>query len=225
MLSQTEENYLKCIYKLVDGTTAPALTNHIAAAMRTTAGTVTDMVQRMSEKQLVHYEKYKGVTLTDAGLAAAMQLIRKHRLWEVFLHDKLGFAWDEVHDMAEELEHVTSSALVDRLALFLGNPQFDPHGDPIPDAEGRIAGRPQVALSTLASGDHGIITGVNEHSPAYLHYLQQAGLMLGVQIEVMEVVGFDQSMQVRTADLRVLQLSEKVCRHLFVQQTDVHHAN
>lgn len=108
------------------------------------------------------------------GSQVATALIRKHRLWEVFLVEKLGFAWDEVHDMAEQLEHVQGNDLVGRLDTFLGHPKFDPHGDPIPDAEGRWRSRPQSLLSTLKPGDRGVVTGVEDHTPTFLQYLDQA---------------------------------------------------
>jgi DtxR family transcriptional regulator, Mn-dependent transcriptional regulator len=217
MLSQTEENYLKCIYKLETDTSRAVLTNHIASAMRTTAGTVTDMIRRMSEKELVHYEKYKGVQLTEHGNRLATQLVRKHRLWEVFLHDKLGFAWDEVHDIAEELEHVSSIALIDRLDAWLDHPRFDPHGDPIPDAKGTIRARKQVILSSLHEQQTGVITGVNEHAPEFLSYLQSVGLVLGATVIVQTVFPYDCSMLIIRSDGSTVQISEKVSRNLFVQ--------
>ncbi len=219
MLSQTEENYLKCIYKLETQSGKAVLTNHIALAMRTTAGTVTDMVRRMSEKALVRYEKYKGVQLTEQGSNLAKALVRKHRLWEVFLHDKLGFAWHEVHDIAEELEHVSSEALTNRLDAFLNFPDYDPHGDPIPDAQGNIRARKQVLLSTLVADQVGTITGVNEHSSEFLSYLQQSGLLLGVLVRVQTVQAYDNSMTISIHD-RDLQISDKVSRNLFVSIED-----
>jgi DtxR family transcriptional regulator, Mn-dependent transcriptional regulator len=217
MLSQTEENYLKCIYKLQQETASAALTNHISAAMRTTAGTVTDMIRRLSEKNLIHYEKYKGVTLTDLGTLQATRLVRKHRLWEVFLHDKLGFAWHEVHDIAEELEHCSSEALVERLDHFLGRPQFDPHGDPIPDAQGHVRERKQVPLADALEGKPYVVTGVQEHSPDFLQYLEAAGLRLGAEIKIGQTIPYDQSREVQIQDRSAIMVSEKVCRNLFVQ--------
>jgi DtxR family transcriptional regulator, Mn-dependent transcriptional regulator len=217
MLSHTEENYLKCIYKLQQESSSAALTNHISAAMRTTAGTVTDMVRRLSEKNLVHYEKYKGVTLSEQGLTQATQLVRKHRLWEVFLHEKLGFAWHEVHDIAEELEHITSEALVERLDHYLGKPQFDPHGDPIPDADGRVHVRKQVPLADAESHKIYVVTGVQEHSADFLQYLEVAGLTLGAEITVGQTIPYDKSREVTPTGRSAMMVSEKVCRNLFVQ--------
>ncbi|TNE50713.1 MAG: metal-dependent transcriptional regulator [Bacteroidetes bacterium] len=217
MTSHTEENYLKAIFKLAEKTAKAVSTNAIAAEMRTSAASVTDMLKRLAEKELIHYEKYRGVQLTEQGSQLATALIRKHRLWEVFLVDKLGFAWDEVHDLAEQLEHVQGSGLVERLDTFLGRPKFDPHGDPIPDAEGRWAFRQQVALNTLQPGDKGVVTGVDEHSTEFLQYLDQLGLALGARLELLERYPYDQSVRIRTADGRELTLSEKVGQNLYVK--------
>ncbi|MFN4254623.1 MAG: metal-dependent transcriptional regulator [Saprospiraceae bacterium] len=219
MISQTEENYLKAIFKIAEKQGTAVTTNALAAAMQTTAASVTDMVKRLADKQLIMYEKYRGVTLTDGGNRTATALIRRHRLWEVFLMDKLGFAWDEVHDMAEELEHVPGDALVERLDAFLGHPKFDPHGDPIPDAEGRWAPRPQVPLSTFQPGERGVVTGVDDHAPAFLQYLNQLNLALGASLEMLERFPYDNSIRVRAADGRELILSEKVGQNLFLRQT------
>jgi DtxR family transcriptional regulator, Mn-dependent transcriptional regulator len=215
--SQAEENYLKAIFSISEKEGKAASTNAIAAMMQTTAASVTDMLRRLSEKNLIAYEKYRGVTLSESGHKVATALIRKHRLWEVFLVDKLGFTWDEVHEFAEQLEHVQGDALVNRLDQFLGHPKFDPHGDPIPDAQGRWTHRPQALLSTLQSGDRGVVTGVEDHSTAFLQYLDQQGLTLGASLEVLERFPYDHSLRVRTHGERELVLSEKVCQNLYVR--------
>lgn len=216
-ITQAEENYLKAIFKIEEKETKPVLTNAIAAAMQTTAASVTDMLKRLSDKQLITYEKYRGVQLTEEGNRLATALIRKHRLWEVFLVDKLGFAWDEVHELAEQLEHVHGNNLVQRLDNFLGHPKFDPHGDPIPDANGRWTFRPQALLATLQPGDRGIVTGVDDHSSTFLQYLDQLGLTLGAELELLERFPYDQSVKVRTRDQREFVLSDKVTQNLFVK--------
>jgi DtxR family Mn-dependent transcriptional regulator len=185
--------------------------------MQTSAASVTDMLKRLSDKQLISYEKYRGVQLTQEGSRLATALIRKHRLWEVFLVDKLGFAWDEVHELAEQLEHVQGDELVSRLDQFLGHPRFDPHGDPIPDAEGRWTYRKQAPLATLQPGNRGIVTGVDDHSTAFLQYLDQLGLTLGAELELLERIVYDQSVRVRLSGERELVLSEKVAQNLFVK--------
>ncbi len=215
-MSITEENYLKAIFKLSEREAGPVTTNAIAAAMQTTAASVTDMLKRLSEKTLVEYEKYRGVLLTPQGRTLATHLIRRHRLWEVFLTEKLGFSWDAVHDVAEELEHVNKPELIDRLDRYLGYPRFDPHGDPIPDAEGQWHQRHQVLLSSLLPGQKGIVTGVDDHSPTFLQYLNQLGLALGTPLEIVRRVAYDHSVQVLVEDSRQITLSGKVAQHLFI---------
>ncbi|MEO6039117.1 MAG: metal-dependent transcriptional regulator, partial [Saprospiraceae bacterium] len=211
-----EENYLKAIFKIEEKEGKSASTNAVAAAMQTTAASVTDMLKRLAEKELIIYEKYRGVQLTKPGSRVATSLIRKHRLWEVFLVNKLGFAWDEVHEMAEQLEHVQGDALISRLDAFLDHPQFDPHGDPIPDAEGRWTLRAQRLLAEMQPGDRGAVSGVEDHSTAFLQYLEQLGLLLGAEIELLERMGYDQSVRVRIQNQEQV-LSEKVSRNLYVK--------
>ncbi len=216
-MSITEENYLKAIFKLSEkDAAAPVNTNAVAAAMQTSAASVTDMLKRLSEKEYLEYEKYRGVQLTTKGRALATDLIRRHRLWEVFLTEKLGFTWDKVHDMAEELEHINNEELTERLDHFLGFPRFDPHGDPIPDAEGKWFRQHQVLLSTLQTGQKGVITGVDDHSTAFLQYLNQLGLGLGITITVVHRMEYDNSMIIQTAEQQMT-VSEKVVQHLFVK--------
>ncbi len=215
-ITTAEENYLKAIFKIAEKEGKAVLTNSIAGAMNTAAASVTDMLKRLSEKELIKYEKYKGVALTEEGSHLATVLIRKHRLWEVFLVDKLGFAWDEVHDLAEQLEHVQGELLVDRLDSFLGHPRFDPHGDPIPDAEGRWTYRQQVRLAVLQPGQRGIVTGVDDHAASFLQYLDQIGLGLGVELILTSRTDYDQSVQVRIGGHAEVTLSDKVAQNLFV---------
>lgn len=217
LITSAEENYLKAIFKIAEKEGGTVLTNALAAEMGTSAASATDMLRRLSEKQLVAYEKYRGVTLGTEGKRIATTLIRKHRLWETFLVEKLGFAWDEVHDFAEQLEHIQGERLTERLDAFLGYPRFDPHGDPIPDAEGRWMPRPQVPLATLQPGQRGAVTGVNDHSPAFLQYLDELGLGLGTELEVLERTAYDQSAKVRISGAREAVLSEKVGINLYVR--------
>ena len=132
----SEENYLKTIYHLTTSLSTEISTNAIAEMMETKASSVTDMLKKLAEKDLVHYKKYQGVFLTPKGKLAAKMIVRKHRLWEVFLVEKLDFSWDEVHEVAEQLEHIQSKKLIDKLDQFLEYPSIDPHGDPIPNAKG-----------------------------------------------------------------------------------------
>lgn len=217
-ISHTEENYLKVIFSISEKSDKPVSTNAISNGIKTSAASVTDMLKRLSEKELIHYEKYKGVTLTDAGDQVARHLIRKHRLWETFLVDKLDFNWDEVHEIAEQLEHIRSRELVERLDSFLGRPKFDPHGDPIPDAEGKFTYRKQVLLSEMKNGARGVVVGVKDHSTAFLQYLDQMELQLGASVEVLEKFSYDESVRVVIAEEKGQLLSKKVCQNLYVQQ-------
>lgn len=216
-ITTAEENYLKAIFKIAEKEDKAVLTNAIAGAMNTAAASVTDMLKRLAEKELIVYEKYRGVSLTDEGSRVATTLIRKHRLWEVFLVEKLGFAWDEVHDLAEQLEHVQGDTLVDQLDAFLGYPRFDPHGDPIPDSEGRWTFRQQVRLAVLQPGDRGVVTGVDDHATPFLQYLDQIGLGLGVELLLVGRTTYDQSVQVRINGGPDVTLSDKVAQNLFVK--------
>ena len=195
-ISYTEENYLKAIFKISEKEGKAASTNAISGEMQTSAASVTDMIKRLSEKELINYERYKGVTLTPSGNKLATSLIRKHRLWEVFLVEKLGFSWDEVHEIAEQLEHIQSIELVKRLDEFLGHPRFDPHGDPIPDADGNFAFRKQVPLNDLKPSESGVIVGVQDHSTSFLQYLDRLSLVLGTEVKVLEKFEYDESMKI-----------------------------
>ncbi len=217
-ISQTEENYLKAIFKISEREGKAASTNAISNEMNTSAASVTDMVKRLSEKELINYERYRGVTLTGDGERIATHLVRKHRLWEVFLVDKLQFTWDEVHEIAEQLEHIKSSVLVERLDEYLGHPKFDPHGDPIPDAEGNFAFRKQLPLAELQAGEKGVVVGVQDHSTAFLQYLDRLSLILGTPIQVVEQFEYDDSMKVAVGDGHEQVLSKKVCQNLFIQK-------
>lgn len=216
MISSTEENYLKAIFKLSEHSTKSVSTNAIAQVMDTSAASVTDMLKRLTEKGYTHYERYKGVRLSDEGRQVATNLLRKHRLWEVFMVDKLGFSWDEVHPVAEQLEHIRSKELVNRLDEFLGFPKFDPHGDPIPDKEGKFTYRPQVLLNTLQEGEHAVVVGVNEHSTSFLQYLEQLQLVLGAHLQVIGRQEYDGSMQLLVHD-KMLFITQKVAQNLFVK--------
>jgi DtxR family transcriptional regulator, Mn-dependent transcriptional regulator len=217
VLTQAEENYLKIIFKIIEKDASSVGTNAIAAKMQTSAASVTDMLKRLAEKELVQYEKYKGATLTEKGAKIATNLIRKHRLWEVFLVDKLGFAWDEVHEFAEELEHIQGDSLIARLDKYLNYPKYDPHGDPIPDAEGKWLHQKQVVLASLQLGEKGVISGVQDHSVAFLQYLNQMQLTLGTSIEIQSFFPYDQSVKLLVGDSKEsILISEKVSKNLMV---------
>lgn len=215
MHSFTEENYLKAIYHLSDGNNKAVSTNQIAEMTSTKAASVTDMLKKLADKKLINYIKYQGVTLNESGIRAAVNIIRKHRLWEVFLVEKLGFKWDEVHDIAEELEHINSEHLINRLDDFLGNPATDPHGDPIPDRSGTIQHKKLVKISEMKQNDSGTISGVSEHSSVFLKLLEKLGLTLGTKITVTELIEFDGSIML-SAQTKELTISREVAKNILV---------
>lgn len=212
----SEENYLKTIYHLATISDSEVSTNAIAEMMETKASSVTDMLKKLSEKDLVHYKKYQGVSLTEKGKLIAKMIVRKHRLWEVFLVDKLDFSWDEVHDIAEQLEHIKSEQLINRLDDFLGNPTEDPHGDPIPDVNGQIVKTEKQLLSELLENQNGICVGVKDTSSEFLKYLDKQGISLGSKIEIMGKESFDLSLKIRL-NSRELTISNKIASNLFVK--------
>lgn len=217
-MSQThsEENYLKAIWKLVEHSGENVSTNAIAASVNTKAASVTDMLKKLADKKLISYERYKGVTLTAKGKRVAVEVVRKHRLWEVFLVDQLKFKWDEVHDIAEQLEHIQSNALTEKLDKFLGFPKVDPHGDPIPDKDGKISDRHQVPLSQLEAGKKGIMTGVADHSALFLQFLDKKEIKLGDTIELKEKTDYDQSMVIGVNKKKTIQISNEVAKNILV---------
>jgi DtxR family Mn-dependent transcriptional regulator len=214
----SEENYLKSIYHLTVVSSTGVSTNAIAEVMETKASSVTDMLKKLDEKDLVNYKKYQGVTLTDSGKLAAKMIVRKHRLWEVFLVEKLDFSWDEVHDIAEQLEHIKSEKLINKLDNFLGNPTEDPHGDPIPNAQGQLPKIDKQLLSDLSEGQKGICVGVKDTSSEFLKYLDKQGIALGSMIEIIGKETFDLSLRIKV-DEEPLNISNKIASNLFVKLT------
>jgi DtxR family Mn-dependent transcriptional regulator len=212
----SEENYLKGIYHLTVVSNSEVSTNAIAEMMETKASSVTDMLKKLAEKDLVNYVKYRGVSLTERGKLAAKMIVRKHRLWEVFLVEKLDFSWDEVHEIAEQLEHIKSEKLINKLDDFLGNPTEDPHGDPIPNAEGQILKIDKQLLSELAENQKGICVGVKDTSSEFLKYLDKQGIALGSIIEVVSKESFDLSVKIKVDD-ESLSISNKIASNLYIK--------
>ena len=217
MASQSEENYLKNVYLLLEknGNT-PVATNELSEAMATAAASVTDMLKRLAGKKLLHYKKYQGVLLTQSGKAKAISIIRKHRLWEYFLVEKLKFQWDEVHDMAEELEHINSDLLVDKLDSFLGRPKFDPHGDPIPDHNGKIVSTHFKNLSSLSIQEKGKVAAVLEQQPAFLKHLDKLHIHMGTPLQVVEKVSFDKSMGIVINRAATVNISFEIAKNILI---------
>ena len=211
----TAENYLKEIYKLSQRSDGGVSTNALAERLDTKASSVTDMIKKLAKNDLVHYKKYQGVTLTDKGQSIAIDIIRKHRLWEVFLLEHLGFAWDEVHEVAEELEHINSETLIDRLDKFLGHPKYDPHGGPIPDSEGVFPAPKRVKLDELKVGRKSKVMGITEHSESFLTYMKKIGLDLGIEFKLKERYDFDRSVEIELNG-KAVQLSQDVAKNIFV---------
>jgi DtxR family transcriptional regulator, Mn-dependent transcriptional regulator len=216
-MTHSEENYLKIIYHLSQQSNKGISTNAIAGVMESKPSSVTDMVQKLADKGLVDYKKYQGVSLTPEGMHAALMIVRKHRLWEVFLVDTLDFSWDEVHDVAEQLEHIKSDKLMDKLDDFLGFPTEDPHGDPIPDRNGKIAEIDKKLLSEISAGKQVICVGVKDSSPPFLQYLDKQQISLGSSIEVLGKEDFDLSVNIRINN-KTLTVSNKIAANLFVKQ-------
>ncbi|WP_448699679.1 metal-dependent transcriptional regulator [Mucilaginibacter sp. AW1-3] len=216
MNSYTEENYLKSIYHLSSADEESVSTNSIAGALNTKAASVTDMLKKLADKQLINYTKYQGVSLTEDGKAIAINIVRKHRLWEFFLVEKLQFKWDEVHELAEELEHIASVELVDRLDKFLEYPKYDPHGDPIPDNKGRIKSNELKPIAQLALNSTAIIMGVREHAPAFLQYLDKLQLTIGKKIQVTDIISYDQSVVLNINDHSSVTISREVAKNILV---------
>lgn len=218
LLTYTEENYLKTIYALqYREDKGEVSVNEIAERMQTRPATVTDMMRKLSEKELIEYQKYKKLKLSGTGLKVALEIVRKHRLWETFLHDKLHFSWDEVHEVAEQLEHIQSQQLIDKLDEFLGHPKFDPHGDPIPDAKGEMPAASTLSLADAKLNKSYMIVAVKDTSVPFLHQLEKMNLAIGSTLSVVERMPFDNSNLIKTSKDHQLMLSEKIAMNILVK--------
>lgn len=218
LLSLTEENYLKAIYHLSDGGQLDVSTTALSEQMKTKPATVSDMIKKLASKKVINYEKYRGVNISEAGKTLALHVIRKHRLWEVFLVDKLDFNWDEVHEIAEQMEHIKSPLLVERLDAFLGHPSVDPHGDPIPDKHGNFKVGPTIKLSEMDLNEQGYFVHVIDDSPQLLQHLDKVGIQLGDKITVLDKVGFDGSIKIQTDLQKEIYFSEQIGSLLSVRK-------
>lgn len=213
-LTLTEENYLKAIYHLSEDVTVVS-TNAIAEKIETKASSVTDMLKKLADKNLISYIKYKGVSLTTTGRNTAVNIVRKHRLWEVFLVEKLNFSWDEVHDVAEQLEHIKSPKLIEELDTFLGYPTHDPHGDPIPNSAGKIKERSKIVLSKALVGNNYKCVGVLDSSSEFLKYLDKHHIEIGTLIHILNLEEFDQSMTMEI-DNKTIVMSKAITSNIYV---------
>ncbi|MBL7558620.1 metal-dependent transcriptional regulator [Olleya sp. YSTF-M6] len=217
MITLTEENYIKAIYHLGKQGTEVVSTNAISESIHTKASSVSDMLKKLSEKGYANYVKYQGVNLTEKGQSVAINIIRKHRLWEVFLVEKLNFTWDEVHEVAEHLEHIRSEKLIDELDAFLEFPNHDPHGDPIPDKHGNFKHIEKIMLSQAVIGKTYKCVGVDDTSSAFLRYLDSNKIALGTKIVVVQKEPYDNSVKIKFED-NELMVSQNVAKNLFLKE-------
>ncbi|HWB26982.1 MAG TPA: metal-dependent transcriptional regulator [Chitinophagaceae bacterium] len=214
--TSTEENYIKAIYHLQqpDGSVT---TNELSAKLHTRPATVTDMLKKLKAKKLLHYEPYKVFQLSPEGKKVALTIIRRHRLWEFFLVEKLAFGWDEVHEVAEELEHVGSKKLVDKLDAFLGFPKFDPHGDPIPDSNGKMSIIQQICLTELPLHKPAQVVSVGSQANELLELLSHKSIAIGTKLEIKKKFAFDGSVELKVKNLAPVNISEQLAKALFVK--------
>jgi DtxR family transcriptional regulator, Mn-dependent transcriptional regulator len=218
MLSYTEENYLKAIYHLSGSGTKAVLTSEIAETMNTRAASVTDMIKKLSAKNMISYEKYYGVKITRQGKTEALMVVRKHRLWETFLVQKLNFSWDEVHEVAEQLEHIQSALLIEKLDEFLEFPTVDPHGHPIPDKTGKFVEVRQIPLSDCSGKKKITIRAVRNGSPSFLQYLSKNGVYIGATISILEKIEFDGSLEIMIDGKKKVFISREASQNLLVTE-------
>ena len=216
MITLAEENYLKAILSISLNEDGKVSTNAIAKEIGTSAASVSDMLKKLQDKKLIKYEKYKGVELSKTGKSKAINILRKHRLWETFLVNNLGFNWGEVHDVAEQLEHIKSAELIDRLDTFLEYPRFDPHGEPIPTKDGNIPKSNTIPLNELQAGTKGKVMGVTLDDKAFLDYLTQLNISIGTSIELLEKISFDKSLSIKI-EQKTQHISSDVAKHLLIK--------
>jgi len=216
MITLAEENYLKAILSISLSSDGKVSTNAIAGEIGTSAASVSDMLKKLQDKKLVKYEKYKGVELSKSGKSKAINILRKHRLWETFLVNKLTFGWGEVHDVAEQLEHIKSVELINKLDIYLNYPKFDPHGEPIPTKDGKIPITNTIPLNKLEAGTKGKVLGVTLDETSFLDYLTKLNISIGTEIEVLETISFDQSLSIKT-EKQTQHISNDVARYLLIK--------
>jgi DtxR family Mn-dependent transcriptional regulator len=214
--STSEENYIKAIFHLQQEEET-VTTNDLAAELKARPASITDMMKKLKSKKLVHYQPYRGFRLTSEGKKIALGIIRRHRLWEYFLSEKLKFSWDEVHAVAEDLEHVSSKKLIDKLDEFLGYPRFDPHGDPIPDNQGKIEKNLQVALSDIPMNKVVVVCNVGDQSSSMLELMKHRNIRIGTRLEIKKRFAFDQSLEIKIRQQTPLNISERLAKKIFVK--------
>lgn len=216
MLSLSEENHLKTIYHLSNHGQAVVNTNAIAESLCTKAASVSDMLKKLAQKDLIEHHKYQGVMLSKLGKTEALSIIRRHRLWEVFLVEKLEFTWAEVHEIAEQMEHVNAPLLIEKLDRFLGYPKFDPHGDPIPDPKGRIELAEHKSLYAYQINQSGKVIGVKDGQSSFLQYLDKLGISIGTEIKMVDKMAFDGSIEIEINQLNKANLSKEAAHNIYL---------
>ncbi|MBC7391377.1 MAG: metal-dependent transcriptional regulator [Opitutaceae bacterium] len=215
-ISFTEENYLKAIFQLSQNGEKDVFTNDLSELLNTKPASVTDMCRKLAQKNLINYIKYQGVSLTESGKTKALQVVRKHRLWEVFLVEKLDFHWDEVHEVAEQLEHIKSTLLIKQLDKFLGFPQYDPHGDPIPNEAGIMYIERKKLLCEADIGDKGYVVGVQDTNPKFLKHLDRLEIGLKCSIKILDKIDYDGSLEIEVDKKRKTSISQQVAQNIFI---------
>lgn len=216
MITRSEENYIKAILSINLEKNSIVSTNEIAKILETSAASVTEMIKKLQDKKLVIYEKYKGVKLSKAGRIKAFEILRKHRLWETFLVKKLDFSWGEVHEVAEQLEHIKSEKLTDKLDHFLNYPKFDPHGEPIPTKSGIIPSTKRITLSEMKINSKGIIMGVSLDNKEFLDHLTKISISIGTKIEAIDRIIFDQSMKIKI-NSKIEHISKEIANNILIK--------
>lgn len=216
MITLSEENYIKAILSINLEKNSIVSTNEIAKILETSAASVTEMIKKLQDKKLVIYEKYKGVKLSKAGRIKAFEILRKHRLWETFLVNKLDFSWSEVHDVAEQLEHIKSEKLTDKLDHFLNYPKFDPHGEPIPTKSGIITSTKRITLSEMKINSEGIIMGVSLDNKEFLDHLTKISISIGTKVEAIDRIIFDQSMKIKI-NSKIEHISKEIANNILIK--------
>ena len=214
--TSAEENYIKNMYHLQQAN-GFVTTNELAAALKAKPASVTDMLKKLKLKKIINYEPYKEFQLSNQGKKVALGIIRKHRLWEYFLVEKLQFGWDQVHEVAEELEHVSSKLLIEKLDVFLDHPRFDPHGNPIPDSNGKMSAQQQINLLSLEHNVSAEVTSVSNQSAELLEVLKHKNIHIGTILEVKKKFGFDNSLELKIKNQPAITISEQLARSLFVK--------
>ena len=212
-LSKSEENYLKSIFNLSEFGNKKVSTNSISKILNIEPASVTDMIKKLSKKKLIYHERYKGSSISKSGIKIALQIIRRHRLWEVFLHDKLKFKWDQIHEIAEELEHVSSDNLIDSLDKFLKYPKIDPHGDPIPNKLGEIDFVDKISIYDLNINEKGIVSRIINEDDEFFNLLKKLDIEIGSEIKMIDKIEYDDSLEISINNKSVI-ISKQIASNI-----------